>query len=201
MAKTIIVASEKDLVPIKARVTKMQAVVSALVVEDEDGVMEASKILTGIKDVQRKIKTYKDARIKPINDALRLLRADLKPIEEHCAENEKIVKDKVITYNTELEKIHREAEAKLAERVEKGTMKIETAARKMEEVSEVTTHISTEKGSMTIKKVKKFRVVDLSLLPLRFHLANEVAIRQRMNAGQSDLPGVEYYEEDQVSAR
>lgn len=191
---------EKTLTPIKSRITKMITVVDTLIVKDEKTQAEATTILSGIKDVQKKIKLHKDARVKPINQSLKLIRADYKPLEEYCSEAENTVKQKMIEYHRIQETERIAKEEKLAKRVEKGTMKMETATKKLEEEPEVKTHIATDKGSATIRKVKMFKVVDIISLPIEFHLPDITAIRRKMSEGV-EVAGVKYWTEDSISAR
>lgn len=198
----IVTVQTKALAPIKARVTKMQTVVDALVIVDEPTKEKATNILHGIKSIAKDIDTKKKEITQPMLKALSATRALFAPLVQQYEEAERIVKGKMIDYYQEQEKIRLEAEEKLAARVEKGTLKVETAAKKLEEAPEVKTHVATDQGAAaTIRKVKKFRVVDKSKLPMRFLLPDETAIRRWMNEGKGDLPGVEFYEEDSVSAR
>src|SRR3990167_5347925 len=197
--KTVI-DPKKELVKVKVRVGKMQSAVLALKIKDEKTLNEAVKILSGIKDVARQVKEKKEEITKPLNAALVAARAFFRPMEAQCEEAERQVKHDIVVYNAELEAARTLKEVELAARVEAGTLKVETAAKKLENVPTAITHHEAEKGAITIRKVKKFRVVDISKLPLPYHLADETAIRRQMNAGV-ELPGVEYFEENQVAAQ
>lgn len=190
----------EELAPIKARTTKMQSFVSALVIKDASGLDEAAKVRAGIKDVAKKIEEKKKEITAPLNTALKNVRALFAPLEAACEEASRDVDAKIISYNREIEKVRQEAETKLAARVERGTLKIENAEKKMEALPEAQRHVVSEKGSITITKIKKFKVTELSLLPIAYHLANEPEIRRAMHAG-TELPGVEYWQEDSISGR
>ena len=190
----------KEIAPIKARVTRMEGAVLALRINNEKTLNEAVKILSGIKDVARQVKEKKEEITKPLNAALVAARALFRPMEAQCEEAERQVKHDIVVYNVELEAARTLKEAELAARVEAGTLKVETAAKKLEAVPTAITHHEAEKGEITIRKVKKFKVVDLSKLPIEYHLPDETAIRRIMNAG-TELPGVEYWLEDQVAAQ
>ena len=190
----------KALAPIKARATKMQSIVNALVIKDEASLAEATKIRAGIKDVAKQIDAKKKEITTPLNTALKNVRALFAPLETACEESSRAVDQKVIAYNQEIEKTRLAEEERLAGKVEKGQMKPETAAKKLEGLPEIQRHVTTDKGAMTIVKIKKFKVVDLSKVPLQYHLPNETEIRRAMYAG-TELTGVEYWTEDQVSGR
>lgn len=199
MAKTV---SDpiKALAPIKARTTKMQSVVNTLVISDATGLAEAAKVRGAIKDVAKQVKNKKEEITAPLNIALKNVRLLFAPLEAACDEASRNVDLKVIAYNREVEMARQEAEAREAAKVERGSIKVETAARHLEAVPEVQKHVATDKGSITISKIKKFKVVDLALLPVAYLLPNEPEIRRAMHAG-TELPGVEYWVEDSVSGR
>ena len=198
------VRPKNEITPIKTRTTKMQNTVDALVIKDDKGLSQASDIRKGIKEVIKQIKEVMEAPIKRAYQAYKEISIDQKKIYggflDMCNESSKTLDSKVIVYNSEIEKIRLEKEEKLLKRVEKGTMKVETAAKKLEETPEVKRHVASERSTMTISKVKKFKVVNLLKVPIAYHLANESAIRKAMYAGE-ELPGVKYWLEDSVSGR
>jgi hypothetical protein len=61
----------------------------------------------------------------------------------------------------------------------------------MEEIERPAVTVSAASGAIKFVSVRVFEVMDLSLVPLDYHLANEVAIRKAMIAG-IELPGVKY---------
>ena len=190
----------KELAPIKARTNKMQAVVNSLIIKNEKDLAEVAKIRAGIKEVKKQIKDKKEEITTPLNTALKNVRALFAPLEASCEEATEVLDQKYIAYNRQIEEARRTEEAKLAARVEKGTLKMETAVKKIEAIAEAPKHIATDKGSMTITKRKNFKVVDINKLPIQYHLANESEIRRAMYAG-TQLPGVEYWEDEIVSGR
>lgn len=200
METSVTIDSTKELAPVKARATKMGLAVNSLVIKDDASLAEATKIRAGIKDVAKSIDQKKKEITAPLNLALKNTRALFAPLEVACDEASRELDRKVITYNREIEEVRRQAEERLASRVEKGTLKIETAAKKMEALPEAQRHVTTDKGSMTIVKVKKFEVTDVSKLPLEYILPNDGAIRKAMYTG-TQLEGVRYWEEDRVSGR
>ena len=135
-----------------------------------------------------------------MNTALKNIRALFEPLETACVSACKIIDQKVIAYNNRIEETRRIEEEKLTARVEKGTLKPETAARKMETIPTADRHVTNETGSLTITKLKRFRITDISKVPIEYMLPNETAIRKAMHEGK-DIPGVEYFIENSVSGR
>lgn len=190
-------SNTKALAPIKARVTKMTVVVSGLVIKDTVSLRQAIAIRSGIKDVMKQVKEWKDARIKPLQESEALLRADVRPLEDYCKEAEAEVNKKMIAYDDKIKKEEAKKVEKIAEKVEAGKMSIQTASKKMEALPEIKTTVEGDKGKVTFRKHKNFKVVDLSKLPIEYHIADEVAIRKAMYSG-IELAGVNYFEETKI---
>jgi len=192
---------EKAIVPIKQRVEKMTTVVNELKISDQKSLDISITVLSGIKSVAKEITAKKKEITDPLNQSLRAARALFAPMEDAYKKAEMSVKGKMVVYNREVEEARKKAEEKEAAKVDRGSIKLETAAKHLEEVPEAKSHINSEGGgSVTIKKVKTFKVVDLNKIPIEYLKADEVKIRIAMRNGV-ELPGVEYGEEDSVSAR
>lgn len=142
----------------------------------------------------------KEKLTKPINTALKEIRSRYKPVELMLEEGIVCLKKKMGQYQTVMLKAQQEAEAKIAKRVENGTLKVETAIKKIGEIDAPEAKVATDDGSVSFRAVRKFEVVDISLIPIEYHLADEVAIRKAMLAN-IELPGVRYYEEQQITNR
>lgn len=194
--------NSKELAPIKSRQTKMEKVVNDLSITSDAELAYATKALSGIKDFLKQVATKEKEITGPLTEALKNTRALFLPFKVSAKSAEANVKEKMIVYNRELEEARMIEEEKLAKKVESGSLKEETAATKLEKIPEKKVHVAGEggKGAVTFKKVKKFKVVDITKIPYDFLLPDEVKIRKAMYA---DIPisGVEYFEEDQVSAR
>ncbi len=64
----------------------------------------------------------------------------------------------------------------------------------MENLDKPVDKVNTQSGKISFKEVEKFEVEDISKLPIEYHLADEVAIRNAMKAN-IHLEGVRYYKE------
>jgi hypothetical protein len=104
---------------------------------------------------------------------------------------------KMTQYQTLARKQEQEAKDAIAARVKegRGNLTMETALNKMDAVETPESRVATSQGSVSFRKVQKFEVVDLKLVPIEYVVANEVAIRGAMKAGK-EVPGVRYFEEE-----
>lgn len=134
----------------------------------------------------------------PLNEALKSARDLFRPFKTKCANAVAEIKSKLLAYTSAKTKKAEDEKRKLAERVERGTMKPETAIRKIGEVAELPKTIRTEDAKATTKKITKYRVTDKSKVPLDFMEVDMVAVRKAYAQG-NPVPGTESYEEDIVS--
>jgi hypothetical protein len=61
--------------------------------------MDAADFLLDVKTLGESITDRKEKITRPMNDALKSARKLFKPLEEHCAEAEKIAKDAILTFH------------------------------------------------------------------------------------------------------
>lgn len=57
----------------------------------------------------------------------------------------------------------------------------------------------TGSGSMSVKKVWKYKVVDLSKVPANFMTLDEKAVKAAMDLGTREIPGLEIYEDSDIN--
>lgn len=190
----------KEIELLKKETNSKLEEVKKLEISNSEQVKIATDFLGQIKTLSKTIKEKKEAITKPMMTALNEVRDLFKPIETLHSEAEGIIKNKMLAFQrAEAERIRKEEE-KIMARVEKGTMKTETAMNKLENVGEVQKSVKSDFGSIATRKVKRFRIVDIDKIPRTFLMVDETAIRRAM---MSNIPveGIEYYEEEIISAR
>jgi hypothetical protein len=163
--------------------------------EDYQAALEEGK---RIKVTIDSIVSRKEEITKPLNASLKSIRDLFKPFETAGENALTTIKTKMLTYTREEARKADEAKQKLVERVERGTMKSETAVRKMGEMTEPEKTVKTETAKATTRTVIKYRVTDKSKIPLQFLEPDMVAIKAEFKKG-SPVAGVEAYEEQELS--
>ena len=195
-----------NLAPLKAQVTKLSNRANDLIVENDAQMSQANDILSDLKKVKKQITSRKEEITKPLNAALKSARELFKPVETDFETAERIIKDKMLDYHTEQERLREEAEAKIEARREKGTLRDDTADRKLGELDEVEKTVASDKGATTFKKVRRVRITDVSLVPKEY-LQNDKVMDAILTAVRADalegypIAGVEVYEDKQVANR
>lgn len=194
------ILESKEVAVVKGQASKALAAAQALEIKTPEDMVAATDHLSKMKTVAKMIKERKEAITKPLMEALNSARDLFKPIESNLAEAEAIVKRKMLTYQAEVDRKAEQDRLKLAQRVEKGTMKPETAVAKMETIQNAPTTVQGKVGAVATRTIKKYRVVDESKLPREFLTPDMAKITEALKAGQ-EVPGAEVYEEKVIAAR
>jgi hypothetical protein len=158
-------------------------------------------MLSKIKQVGRMIKERKEAITKPLMEALDSARDLFRPIEKSHKDAETIIKTKMLAYQSDQEKKREIEKVKLAERVEAGTLKPETAIKRMENMQEVSTNVKGKFGEVSTRTIKKLRIVDETKIPREYLIPNMPKINEAALKQGAQIPGVEVYEEKVIAAR
>jgi len=143
----------KELAPVKARITKADKYAQELVIKTDDDQKKATIALSELNKIGDEVTRRKEEVTKPLNVALKSVRDLFKPLEAGHKEAIATIKTKLAQYHTAKLKAEAEAQAKITARLQKGTLKEETAARKLKEVAPVAKNIKTEEGAVQYRKV------------------------------------------------
>jgi len=181
---------EKEIVKFSNRVANIE-------IKDQKGMTVATEDLSKLNKYADQVKKTKEGVTKPLNEALKAARAIFAPIEDKLDTAISSIRNAMISYQTEQKRIADEEAAKIAARVGegKGKLKVDTAIRKIDAIDKPEKSVSTGSGSVKFQTVKRFEVMDVTMLPTEYILANDVAIRKAMLAG-IEIAGVRYYTEE-----
>ena len=182
----------KNLITIKTKVNKALQLSEEIIIKDESTLSQAIDFLKKIKETGKTIKEKKELITKPLNEGLKNARDMFRPIEDNYLMAEKNVKAKILEWNDKQEEIRKEKEKKLAERVDKGTMKMETAVKKIEAMPEVSNEGKT--GKISTRIVKKVIISNENKLPREYLIPNTQKIKKDALAGIK-IDGVKVVEE------
>lgn len=192
-------AEMTELTPLKVQVSKLENQVNDVTITTQEEYAGAIDLVSKLKDAGSKIKNLKESITKPLNEGLRNARALFAPIEEQFENAERIVKTKLLDYKRKVDEEARAAEAKIAARVEKGTLKLETAEKKIDAIERVENTTQGKVGAIQIRVTKKVRITDANALPREYLVPNDVLIRKDALSGKV-IPGVEVYSEESIAS-
>ena len=187
----------KELTVLKSQITKLNNTANEIAITTPEENGSAMELKSKLKDIGKQIKERKEAITKPLNDALKSTRALFAPLETAYENAENIVGRKLLDYKRKVDEEARKKEEAIAARVEKGTLKVETAERKMDEVQRTDKTVHTDHGKVQFRVIKKMRIIDETLIPKKYWVIDEVSLRKDVVAGIV-VPGAELYEEETV---
>jgi len=194
---TVSTIEGKEVGGLKSKLSRVEKQANEITIASQEENVQAMEIKVSLSKIGKEIKERKEAITKPLNEALKSARELFKPIEEQFENAENIVGKKLITYKQKVEAEAREAESKIAARVEKGTLKMETAERKLDEIKTPEKTVQTDHGRVQFRKIQKMRIINANLIPDKYWEINETLLRKDVLAGIV-VPGAEKYEEETV---
>src|SRR6185295_4710236 len=124
---------ELSLIPveIQKKVSSVGKAASEYSITTADDLKVGADLLHSIKEVKKALTTRKEEITRPLMQSLASTRDLFKPYEQQYVEAESVVKEKMVTFQTEEEERIEAKKASITARVEKGTMKAETAMEKL----------------------------------------------------------------------
>lgn len=161
-----------------------------IVIKDVKGMTVATEVLSNLNKHLDAITKEKEKVTKPLNEALKAERGRWKPIETELETAIANVRGKMSDYQTAEMKRAREEEAKIAARVERGTLKMETGVKKMEEIERVDEKVETTAGSISFREDKVLKITNESLIPEKYWLIDDVMLLNDLKKGL-EVPGAE----------
>lgn len=188
----------KEIEVYKKDIEKAGKYCSSVIIKTDEDYKEALNEAKSVKVIVDKITARKEEMTKPLNLSLKSIRDFFRPIETKGEEAIKIIKSKMLTYSEEKDRKAEEARLKIAARVERGTMKDETAINKMNEIQGADKTVKTDNGKATVTNRTAYRVINKKLIPLEFMEPNMVAIKASFKAG-NPIAGVEEYIEKNIN--
>lgn len=184
----------KELAEIKSQVSIVQQQANSLSVNNQQEADEATALLKNVKQAEKFLTEKKEEITKPLMKSLSAVRDLFKPLELNIADATKTIKAKILAWTIEEQDKKDKEQARIAARVEKGTMRADTAAAKLE-------NISKDAPKSNVRTLKKVRIVDETAIPREWLVPNMIAITQAVLKDNITIPGVEIYEEKSITAR
>ena len=183
-----------DLVEVREKIDGMQKMLDKTQVTTDAELESVADKIKGIKTLAKFIKLKKDKFTAPAKEIIAEAKVTYDPFLKQCESAELNLKDKARKYMLEKEAERKKAEEKIAARVEKGTMRTDTAMKKIEAMPEVANTVKTDIGSkLRMAKRKVARISDPNLVPKEYWIIDEVRIRRdaimRDKMGQPPIPG------------
>lgn len=190
MKKEQIVTTDVVIAEYKKQISFIQEQSNVMTITSKEDFDKANEFLSVVMNVEKALVERKAEITRPLMDGLASVRSLFKPLETDHAEAKKTIKAKMLEYSiAEDERIEKE-KARVEARVEKGTMRVDTAVRKLENIG--------EKPTTALRTVTKIRVIDEALIPREYLIPDMDKIKDAVMKQKLTVPGVETYEEKSI---
>lgn len=174
----------KEITIVEDQVAKAREAAAAITTITSPSEYEAAaEFGKKVSKLAKMIDTKEKSITKPINDSLKEIKAMFKPYKSQVEDLKNNVKSAMTAYVRAEEVKRQAAEAKIAARVEKGTMREDTAVAKLSTLEE-----SAADTTGTLTSVLTLEVVDITQIPHDYLLVNVSAIKAAYRDGVT-VPG------------
>lgn len=164
---------------------------------DGETLTKATETLSQLNKTLDAITADKELLTKPLNQSLKAIRDKYRPIETLISEHTATIKSNMISYATAQKALQAKQEAQITARVEKGTLKPETAINKLEVISSLTSNTDTESGKVKFRTVHLYKLKDITKVTAQFLQLNDEAVKIYQKENPIKAPeGIEYYTEE-----
>lgn len=185
-AKQTEIAIAKKITPITEKITSLK-------INSPASMKEATEYLSQCNVFLDKLTEEKEKITKPMNEALKEVRSRYKPTELLLEQAISSLRSSISKYQTEQLRIKQEKEAKISERAAAGTIKVETAIRKMEDIKAPAENIQTDTGSLRFRTDKILKITDPLKIPREYLIIDEKSLLSTLKLGNI-IPGAEIEE-------
>lgn len=191
--ETSLALPTKEVEQTNKQMMKLQTEANNLAIETPKDVETAAGLLETIKNAEKTVTGRKEEITRPLMRSLASVRDLFKPIEITLDNAKKVIKAKMLAYQTaEDDRIEKE-KARVLARQEKGTIKTETAVKKLEEIGE-------SKTAMRTRTLTKVKVVDETLVPREWLVVDMPRVTEAVLKHGLTIPGVELYKEKIIAS-
>jgi len=200
-AELSVIPQEKEIAEYKSEVSAVQKAANDYVIVNQDDLDRGADLLHEVKRVQDIITARKEEITRPLMKALVSARDFFKPLEMSYEDAKKTIKAKMLAYQVEQDEKARIEKERIANRVAKGTMRPDTAIKKMEEINEPEFKGKGSVGKVQTRTIVKVRIVDETSIPREYLVPDMSKITEAILRQGIEIPGVERYEEKQLVSR
>jgi len=186
----------KELVQIKKTNTTLLEKAKELTVADQKSSVDASNYLLLIKKAKTNLEEKRKFFVGPLNEQVKRINALFKQYDFPLSHAYKYLTEQLFMYHRKVA----EEEAKKNDEVIKMAKEVGIDSKDLE-VSEKPEPVKTYLGTVSTRKVTKWRLVAFSKLDDAYKMTNDVYINKKIREGVRQIPGLEIYEEEVVTVR
>ncbi|TAK65700.1 MAG: hypothetical protein EPO24_02195 [Bacteroidetes bacterium] len=202
-----------DIVKLNGDAIEAKRKANELVIQTDAHEQVAADLLRQIKDYGKESEEIRKLKVGPFNELVKRINGIFKPVTENLETAENIIKGKVLAFRQYKEKLRQDEERKRQEEYNKQV----EAAKSNTKANVIVpapppilipeNKTSGNMGSISTRKVWRFRVVDITKVPHEFLRVDETLVNARirnLTGNRIDpvgkIPGLEIYQEDTIAS-
>ena len=189
------ISFEKDDVNIKNVIHEMDTFARELIVETEESFKVVTSLYRKARDWKKIIEEKRKAAIEPDRQRIAMINDIAKELSDPLDQVIDITNQKAASYTNFLLKKKEEEERKVKEAAEMLDILDDVY------IPSLDTNLRGHGAMATTKEVKKFKIVDISKVPLKYLMVDESKVKSDIKFGINTIPGIEIYEEKVTSLR
>lgn len=159
-------------------------------IETQEHLITATSQLSQLNKYLDSIIEYKEKKTKPLNEALKVIRAETKPYEQEVQALIDSIRLAMTRYQTNLINTQKAQEQAIANKLATGKLSLDNAVTKLDALPTISKEVPTEEGLVQFREKQQLKIKDVSLIPRAFMLPDETLILEHLKAGK-DIPGCE----------
>jgi predicted RND superfamily exporter protein len=196
--------NQNEIAIVDEKIKGLRTMVESTKVTSDEELAKASDLTKQIKVMAKFLKEKKEIFVKPANEIIAQAKSIYDgPIKE-CLNAEEVIKQRMGKYMTDQAEIRRKQEQEIADKLEKGKIKTETAVRRIEKLPDAPKNVQTANSGVQLRKRKVATIQDKNLIPDEYWIVDEVRVRRdaldREKNGLHQIPGVIITEETSVAS-
>lgn len=174
----------------------------AMVILSDSDISRATDHLSIIAKLKKAIEEKRKEYIGPLNDHLKAINETFKRFVSPIERADAIVREKVVAYRKEQERIRLEQERINRLRAEAAQAEMKLKGELMEPVTLVPvvpvepTGYSTAAGTLGTTHTRKWEVDDLKLVPIEYLVIDATKVGKVVRAGIPSIPGIRIWVEE-----
>jgi len=182
---------------------KLHSYADQRVIATTEDLKPATDDLSIIAKVKKALEAKRKDYVQPIQEHVKSINDTFKTLTQPIDEADRITRKKILEYQQEQDRKHREAEEinrekyELAQREaalnETGEITVDTT--QIEVVPEAPKRLYTDMGMVGQRMIRKWEVVDFSQVPDEYKAIDAGKVTKLVKAGIGGIPGIRIFEE------
>lgn len=189
-----VVKKDRDIISESKQIEKVLKEITDLKVNDDDSSQKGAEMLSRLKKAKDALEKKRKEITKPLVDEKRDIDNYFKTFTVPVEEAERKMRGKMQVFLSAKAEQERKAQEKLAKKAEKSGIELM-------EVPVVPQAVQTEQGSVSTRKVWKYEITDVNVIPGKYFVLDERLIRDDIKAGVREIKGVRIFETDEIVVR